>query len=287
MDAARRGAVGAGLCTFAVFLTPALLAPGPVRLINFAGVVFAAWCAFVVWRQYGRDDIGATFPYRVRAVAPAIVGAAALLFAVVVIGGWRGASIGAAEVDRALASFWSFPFSPVAMYAAEARGLTTPSDFAIGLVAMAFSAALVVGLAFAAIALFSGVEGEETLRRHALIWRGVKYQDGASLLAERGARGLEPLSDPGPGLLSKPVVGRLRLRAVSLFVAIVMLAYAPVFCRIASATRVPYFEGFFDNPLFRNEFFAIWMCGLWALSIAAAIILFTAYLRLASVLSRR
>ena len=69
----RRGAYAAGMLTLAVFLTPALLAPGPIEIANTAGVALAIWLAIDAWRTYGRRDLRATLPYRVAPVAPGLL----------------------------------------------------------------------------------------------------------------------------------------------------------------------------------------------------------------------
>ena len=70
-------------------------------------------------------------------------------------------------------------------------------------------------------------------------------------------------------------------------VAIVFLPYAPLFLRFIAGSGFPQVEAFFRSPFLDNSFFNIWLVGLWSMIIAAAIILFFAYIRLAIALRLR
>ncbi len=72
-----------------------------------------------------------------------------------------------------------------------------------------------------------------------------------------------------------------------MIVAIIFLPYAPLFLRFLAGSGFPQVEAFFTSPLVDNIFFNIWLVGLWGMIVAAAIILFFAYIRLAFALRLR
>ena len=281
----RRGAYASGMLTLAVFLTPALFAPGPIEIANIAGIALAIWLAVDAWRIYDRTDLRATLPYRVAPVAPGLLGSAALIFITVLLVGWFNWT-GQADplVRRAYAlcaDLWNFPFSPVAMLARPSPELPTISPATIELVTLSLSAAIVLGLAFGVFSLIGRIDERATLRRHAMVWRGQSAPDGVTRLEARGARGLKPVRSAEYGVKGQPVSGRLMVRAISMIVAIVFLPYAPLFLRFVAGSGFPQMKAFFASPLIDNLFFNIWIVGLWAILVAAAIILFFAYIRLA------
>lgn len=284
MEKTRLSAFHASLITFVVFLAPVVLAPGGFALANVAGVAVALWFAIEVLRGYGSDAKGSTFAFRVRSVAPGLAAAAMLIFAVVIMCE-RSAFAAEAAADQ-LVDLWRFPFSPVAMFAAAQDGLPTASTEAVLRVAFAYTVAVAIGALFACLALFSKIDRTDSLHRHGLIWRGVKVPDPQERLAARGAKGLNAIVDPYTELTDQPVRPRLFIRAASLLFAFVLLSYAPVFTRIVAVSRIPVAEGLFDGGLANNPFFALWLTGMWGLTIAAALILMFAYLRLAAAMPR-
>ena len=172
----RRGAYASGMLTLAVFLTPALMAPGPVEIANIAGIALAIWLAVDAWRIYGRHDLRATLPYRVAPVAPGLLGSAAIIFVVALLIGWQSWT-GAvdpqlSEVTRLCQAFWDFPFSPVAMLARPSAALPTISPETVQNVMVCLSAAIALGLFFGLFALIGRIDARSTLRRHAVLWRG-------------------------------------------------------------------------------------------------------------------
>ena len=291
MATQRRGAYSSSMLTLAVFLSPALLAPGPMEMANLAGVALAVWFAIDAWRVYGRNDLPVTLPYRIGPVAPGLLGSAALIFVLALAHGWAAERQIAADLaltlDTALRDAWRFPLSPVNMLIAPSPGLAPLSAPTVQSIAFCLSAALALGLIFGVFSLVGGIWNKGDLRRHALIWKGVNLTAGEDALAARGARGLKPMRDPLKTTMKTPVSGRLFLRALSLLVAIVCLPYAPVFVRMAANSRIPALEKLFESSLAENAFFTIWLIGLWAMLVAAAIIFFFAYLRLAFTLRLR
>lgn len=287
----RKGAYAAGMFTLAAFLSPAILAPGPFELANIAGVAVAIWMGVEVARMYRREDIPATFPFRIDPVGPGIVATVAVIFLIALAIEWSRVSAGdtasGRALDAVLANFWDFPFSPARMYAMPMANLPTPSDASISLVMRLLSAACLAGIIVSILALIGGVSHRETLRRHALIWKGIRIEDGAKALEKRGARGLTPIRDPLSGIAAVPVSGRLFLRSFSMLIALACLPYAPVFMRMLEGSRIPQIKTFFASPLFSNAFCALWLPSLWAIVVAVAMILVFSYLRLGFVMRRR
>ncbi len=284
----RRGAYSAGVFTLAAFLMPALLAPGPFELANIAGVALAIWMGVEASRSYQRDDIPGNLPYRIGPVGPGIVASAAILFCLALDLAWsdpRDASDVADRIlDARLTAFWDFPFSPARMYAMPMEGLPTPSAASVAVVNRLLTAALLIGLVVSLLALVGGVSRRASLRRHALLWKGIKVETAADELARRGARGLRPVRDPLPRIGYAPVSGRLFLRSFSMLIAFICLPYAPVFLRLLEGSRIPQVQTFFATPLFYNPFLAVWLPGLWAIIVAVAMVLVVTYLRLGFVL---
>lgn len=286
----RRGAYAAGMLTLAVFLTPALLAPGPIEIANTAGVALTIWLAIDAWRTYGRRDLRATLPDHVAPVAPGLLGSAALIFIVVLLAGWFSVGRSDGQLDwiaAICAEFWDFPFSPVAMLARFNPALPTISAETMLNVTLCLSAALALGLFFGLFSLFGRIDDRDTLRRHAVLWRGGESSAPEDRLAKRVARGLKPVRSADYGVTGTKVSGRLALRAVSMVVAIIFLPFAPLFPRFLAGSGFPQVEAFFSSQLIDNGFFNIWIVGLWAMIIASAIILFFAYIRLAFALRLR
>lgn len=172
------------------------------------------------------------------------------------------------------------------MYARDAAGLAPASATAVRAAAATLSAAVTFGCAVGFLALIGPVSRRPTLRRHALLWKGAPVEDAARRLSDRGARGLRPVADPLAGLAGEPVTGRLWLRAVSLLLAALCLAYAPVFSRLLGASHLPPVEAALAWPPLADGFAATWLISLWATGVAAALIYAAAYLRLGFVLSR-
>ena len=287
----RRGAYASGMLTLAVFLIPALMAPGPVEVANIAGVALAIWLAVDAWRIYGRHDLKATLPYRISPVAPGLLGSAAMIFVIALLIGWQSRT-GVIdpqlyEITRICQAFWDFPFSPVAMLARPNPALPTISAETIQTVTVCLSAAIGLGLIFGLFTLIGRISRRDTLRRHAVLWRGGKSAMPENRLAQRGARGLKPVRSADYGIAGESVSGRLALRALSMTVAIVFLPYAPLFLRFIAGSGFPQVEAFFASPFVDNSFFNIWLIGLWSMIITSAIILFFAYIRLALALRVR
>ena len=285
----RRGAYATGMLTLAVFLAPALMAPGPVELANVAGVALAIWLALDAWRIYGRRDLRATLPYRIAPVAPGLLGSAAMIFMIALIIGWLGGARNAQldKVTDLCAKFWDFPFSPIAMLARPSAALPTISAETVKIVTVCLSAAVFLGLFFGLFSLIGRIHERSTLRRHAVLWLGGDSAEPEDRLAKRGARGLKPVRSADFGVADTKVSGRLTLRATSMIVAIVFLPFAPLFLRFFAGSGFPRVEAFFASELLDNAFFNVWIVGLWAMIITAAIILFFAYIRLAFALRMR
>lgn len=285
MSERRRGAYSAGMATLAIFLAPAVLSPGPLEIANLAGVALAVWMAVDAWRIFGRDDLTATLPYRVAPVSPGILGAGAIVFALSILHGWAAyrheTSSRLLEIEDTLHRIWDFPFSPVSLFARPSLIGPDMSPEAISGVTLCLSAAIAVGLLFGLFALVGRIVEPRSLRRHALLWAGVRAQSAEESLAARGATGLRPM---GPrkrdDSIGKPVSGRLALRAVSMLVAVAALPYAPVLYRIFVGIATPEVRLFLDSPFMNNQFFAIWFVGIWALLCASSLILMFAYIRL-------
>lgn len=291
MAAERRGVYSASVFTLATFLAPALLAPGPVELANLAGVVFALWMAADVWRRYGRRDLPETFPHRPSPVGPAVVASAALIFAVALLHAWTagsGAAAGGLEggLERAEA-LWAFPGSPVSLFLAPLDRAPEPNRYVATLVPFLTTAAVAVGALFGLLTLVAGVYEPETLRRHAMIWKGVRMEDAEQALARRGGKGLRPIRDPFVEAEKAPISGRLYTRAAALVVAVLALAYAPVAIRILAGMADGAKEPSFVVRLGENPFFALWLPALWAILLAASLIYLGAYLKLGAMLARR
>ncbi len=287
----RRGAYASGMLTLAVFLAPALMAPGPIEIANFAGIALAIWLGVDAWRVYGRHDLRATLPYRVAPVAPGLLGSAAIIFMVALLIGWqnwtgvRDPQI--QQIARFCAGFWDFPFSPIAMLARENPGLPTVSLKTVENVMVCLSAAVALGLVFGLFSLIGRIDHRDTLRRHAVLWRGGQAAMPENRLAKRGARGLKPVRAADYGVAGESVSRRLMLRATSMIVAIVFLPFAPLFLRFIAGSGIPQVEAFLQSPFVDNSFFNVWLVGLWSMIITAAIILFFAYIRLAFALRLR
>lgn len=285
----RRGAYTSSMLTLAVFLAPALMAPGPVEIANIAGIALAIWLAVDAWRTYGRRDLGATLPYRIAPVAPGLLGSAALIFMITLIIGWLGGARNAQldQVTDLCARLWDFPFSPVAMLARPNAALPTISAGMVQNVSLCLSAAVALGLFFGLFSLVGRIYERATLRRHAVVWLGGDSSAPEDRLAKRGARGLKPVRSIDYGVAGTKVSGRLALRAASMIVAIVFLPFAPLFLRFIAGSGFPRVEAFFTSALFDNAFFNVWIVSLWAMIITASIILFFAYIRLAFALRLR
>lgn len=281
----RRGAYAAGMLTFAVFLAPALLAPGPIEIANIAGVALAIWLAVDAWRIHGRRDLRATLPYRVAPVAPGLLGSAAMIFVVALVMGWQrwsgGKDLKLEQITQFCRSIWDFPFSPIAMLARPTAALPTISAETIQNVTVCLSVAVCFGLAFGLFSLVGRIDERSSLRRHAVLWRSGDSSEPEDRLAKRGVRGLKPVRSADYGVAGQRVSGRLALRAASMIVAIVTLPFAPLFLRFLAGSGFPQVEAFFAWSLIDNVFFNIWLVGLWSMIITAAIILFFAYIRLA------
>ena len=286
----RRGAYAATALTLAAFLLPALLAPGPIELANLAGCVFAIWMASDVWRRYGRRDAPSSLVFRVGPVAPGVVASAAVLFALGLLQSWD--AVGARswpmleEAEAKAVALWAFPFSPLKMYLAPTVAAPAPAAETARLVTLVLSASVAMGGLFALFALVAHVGDRETLRRHALIWKGVRSSDAVDKLAERGARGLTPIRDPFSDVVVTPVAGRLVLRALALVLVFAILVYAPFVIRwIGSASWEPA-RVFFDSDFVKNAFFPLWITALWGVCLSGTLIHVGAYLRLAAATAR-
>ena len=287
----RRGAFAATIFTFAAFLAPAVLAPGPIELANLAGVILAVCMAIDVWRRFGRRDAPGSLAFRVSPAAPGLVAASALIFAISILLGWA-AWTGAApaslyELEAEARVWWDFPRSPIALYAAPSAAIPAPSPDAVRLVTLVLSAAVAIGALFCMLCFVAHIEDYDTLRRHALLWRGVKVDDGVARLEARGARGLTPLRDNSAEMARKPVTGRLYFRAALLAICVVSLAYAPFALRVVSANGAPEVQAFFASRLFENAFLPLWLASLWGACIAGALIHIGAYVRIGFLLADR
>ena len=252
----RRGAYASGMLTLAVFLAPALMAPGPIEIANIAGVALAIWLAVDAWRIYGRHDLRATLPYRVAPVAPGLLGSAAVIFMIALMLGWQNWT-GALDpqmrsIAALCAAFWDFPFSPVAMLARENAALPTISTETVQNVTVCLSAGVALGLFFGFFSLIGRIDHRSSLRRHAVLWRGGDTVMPENRLAQRGARGLKPVRSADYGVADAKVSGRLMLRAASMIVAIVFLPFAPLFLRFIAGSGFPQVEALFRSPLLDN-----------------------------------
>lgn len=285
----RRGAYASGMMTLAVFLAPALMAPGPIEIANIAGIALAIWLGVDAWRIYGRRDLRATLPYRVAPVAPGLLGSAALIFMIALIIGWLGGArhVQLEQITRFCANFWDFPFSPIAMFARPNAALPTISAETVQIVMLCFSAAVILGLFFGLFSLIGRIDERSSLRRHAVLWLGGESAEPEDRLAKRGARGLKPVRSADYGVTDTKVSGRLALRAASMIVAIVFLPFAPLFLRFIAGSGFPRVEAFSASSLLDNAFFNVWIVSLWAMIITSAIVLFFAYIRLAFALRMR
>lgn len=286
-----RGAYAASMLTLAVFLAPALLAPGRLEIANLAGVALAVWLAIDAWRFHRRDDVPELLPHRVGPAAPGALGAAALIFTVAILHEWT--QWGGAPSDRlrlvigVCQRLWDFPGSPVALYAAEAPGLPEMTARARQGVLLTLSMAALCGAVFGGLTLLGGVRDRVMARRQALILKGETPTTAEKSLAARGARGLKPVRDRVAEADRRPVSARLAVRALALLVAAAVLPYAPFMLRISMGIEDPRVRRIFDSALFDLPFFTIWAQGLWASLIAGAIIFACAYLRLAVALRVR
>lgn len=280
----RRGAYAAAALTLAAFLLPALFAPGPIELANVAGCIFAIWMASDVWRRYGRRDAPSSLVFRVGPAAPGVVASAAVLFALALLHSWDAARTGTwpqLETMAATASSsWTFPFSPLKMYLDPAVAAPAPTAEAARLVTLILTAALAVGGIFAILSLVAHVGDKEGLRRHALIWKGVRAADSEDRLAARGARGLAPIRDPLSEVVTAPVAGRLFLRAAALVLVFAVLLYAPFVIRWIGASSFEPARVFFESAFVKNAFFPLWITALWGVCLAGALIHVGAYIRL-------
>ncbi|MEO0363088.1 MAG: hypothetical protein AAF322_18345 [Pseudomonadota bacterium] len=287
----RREAFGAGVLTLATFLIAPLTAPGPIELANAAGVAVALWAAFLVWRNYGREDVAETFPFRVGPAGPALLITAAAVFVAAIAAGWIAwtgyASSRLQAIDAILVEIWRFPLSPVEVYGSAAPDGPPVSVSDMRLVGATLTVALACGAVFGLVCLVGGVDRRETLRKHAVVWRGWRLESAESRLAARGVKGLQPVRDPiAEAASTRPLSRWAYLRALSLLVAIVCLPFAPLCLKLAATIPIQEVQAFFANPLFANEFFAVWLVGLWGFCIGAAVILFAVYLRLGWALAR-
>lgn len=286
----RRGAYSAAALTLAAFLLPALFAPGPIELANVAGCVFALWMAADVWRRYGRLDAPSSLVFRVGPVAPGVVASAAVLFAIALLHAWD--VVGARNwpflegLEAKAVALWAFPFSPLKMYLDPSVAAPAPTQEAARLVTLVVSAAIAVGGLFALFALVAHVGDRETLRRHALIWKGVRSSDAVDRLAERGARGLTPIRDPFSDVVVTPVAGRLLLRALALVLVFLVLLYGPFVIRWIGSSAFEPARAFFESAFVNNAFFPLWVTALWGVCLAGTLIHVGAYLRLAMATAR-
>lgn len=290
MASERQGAYAASMFTLATFLAPAILAPGPVELANVAGVVFALWMALDVWRRYGRHDIPATFPTRPSPVGPGVVASAALLFAIAILHAWaeaNGASGSLGARFESVRALWDFPFSPVALFLAPIEHAPEPSRYFATLIPVLMTAAVAIGALFGLLTLVAGVSRPDTLRHHALVWKGVRLEDAEEALARRGVRGLKPIRDPFAEADKTPVSGGLFRRAATLVLAVLIVAYAPLALRLLAGLGGDAAEAFFAGPFPQNAFFALWLPALWAILLASSLIYLGAYLRLGALLRLR
>lgn len=282
----RRGVYAAGLFTTSAFLTPVALAPGPLTPAHGAAALLAFWLGISAWRSHGRQDLPSTLPHRIFPVAAGVTLSVAAVFLVVISGAWAEPGGRLDALTAVLRGWWSFPASPVAMFAAAEPGLPPVSEGSARAAALAATAALLAGAVFAFLALIGGVPQRETLRAHALVWKGERAPDGAARLSQRGARGLRPVSDPLAGALGAQVSGRLWLRSLSLVVAFACLLYAPVFARLIGGARLPPVEAVLASSAFGGGFASLWLLGLWGAGLATAMIFAAAYLRLGFTLAR-
>lgn len=286
----RRGAYSAAALTLAAFLLPALFAPGPIELANVAGCVFAVWMALDVWRRYGRRDAPSSLVFRVGPVAPGVVASAAVLFAMALLHAWDAAGARTwallEEAEAKAVALWTFPFSPLKMYLDPGVAAPAPAPEAARLVALVISAAVAMGGLFALFALMAHVGDRTALRRHALVWKGVRSADAVEKLAERGARGLKPIRDPFSDVAATPVAGRLALRALALVLVFAVLLYGPFVIRWIGSSAFEPARVFFESAFVNNAFFPLWVTALWGVCLAGTLIHVGAYLRLAMATAR-
>lgn len=291
MTRTRREAYGAGVLTLATFMIAPLMAPGPLELANIAGLAVAFWAAIVVWRRYGSDDAAETFIYRVAPAGPSLLFAAMALFLITLTAGWIGwigfTSPRIQTLDAFMQSWWTFPLSPLSLYVSAAPDAPPLSLSDVRIVGGALSGAAIIGAVLGLICLFGSIPRKETLRSHAVIWRGWRLESAESRLAARGVKGLQPVRDPiAEAASTRPLSKWAFLRAASLSIAVICLPYAPVCLKLLTTMDVPEVQAFFANPVFSNAFVMIWLTGLWGFFIAASVILVGVYLRLGFALAR-
>ncbi len=282
----RRGAYAAGMFTASAFFLPVALTPGPLTLAHGAATTLALWLGFAAWRGHGRRDLPSSLPLRIFPVALGLMLSAATVFLAVVMGAWAEPGGPLLALVALLHSWWLFPASPVAMFAAAEPGLPPISEAAARSATLAATAALFAGFVFGFLTLIGAISDRESLRDHALIWKDGRAPNGAAQLSDRGARGLRPVSDPLSAARLTPVSGRLWLRALSLFVAFLCLLYAPVFARLIGGAQIPQVEAAFAAAALGGPFVSIWLIGLWGTCLSSALIFSAAYLHLGFALAR-
>ncbi len=262
----RNPAYAMGALTAAAYLVAPLLAPGPLTAARGVAALLSLWLGWTAARLYAAEERRAALPYRIAPTGPGLILAAALIGLVTVLVAYR-AEAEMRALDHALFRFWAFPFSPVGMFAAETEGLAPVSRLAARGVAAALSVALALALAVAFIAAVAPIARPKTLRSHALRWKDDLEPDD---FVDEGER----------------VSGRLWLRAASLSLSALCLAYAPVFARMLSATHLPPIEHTLALPPLAEGFTGLWLISLWGAAVAAALIYAAAYLRLGFALAR-
>lgn len=282
----RRGAYAAGMFTASAFFFPVALAPGPLTLAHGARTALALWLGFTAWRAHGRRDLPSSLPLRIFPVALGLTLSAAAVFLAVISGAWAEPGEPLLALVALLESWWLFPASPVAMFAAAEPGLPPISEAAARSITLAATAALFAGVVFGFLTLIGAISDRESLRGHALIWKDGRAPNGAARLSDRGARGLRPVSDPLSAVRLAPISGRLWLRALSLLVAFSCLLYAPVFARLIGGAQIPQVDAAFSTAALGDPFVSLWLIGLWGTCLSSALILSAAYLHLGFALAR-
>lgn len=287
--AGRNGSFAVAAFAFATFLAPALLAPGPVGLINVAGAVVALAIAAIVWRRYGDSFDPGSLAFRISVVGPGIVISAGLLFAMLLMQAWLNyvdaTSSRMSALEAESTRFWNFPYSPFVYYAAPTPGLPPISIESARLVALTLTLSASFGAFFFVLTFLAAIPDYETLRRHALLWRGVRLDDPMERLRARGVRGLQPMWTPKLEDSKAPVSGRLFARAVAMTVCLGALAYAPYAMRLLMGMDQPELQRFFASAAFDGAFLPVWGAGLWGVCMIGALMHIAAYARLGFLLA--